>query len=201
MLPVGEIEQIFTSYNLMLVSIAYKQLGCKDLAQDMVQESFMKWLRADHKRILDNKAYLITAVKNACINYKKSFFGKSMSSIEGEKCLNKSSQEEELVSQIEYEETLWTGFVKAYQRLAPAERMVFFLKDIFGVDYSDISDLMGKKKENIRQILSRAHKNLQRKTPKFAIELPKISEVFETFKKSYQSGEVGKFAEILKKDI
>ncbi len=201
MLSIIDIEQIFTTNNLLLVSIAYGQIGSKDVAEDLVQDTFLNWLKADHKKIVDNKAYLIRAVKNACINYRKSFFNVSVSSLEEkEKTLNKIVIEPQ-ETKIELEESLWAGFVRTMQNLAPAERAVFFLKDILSIDYAEISEILDKKKENIRQLLCRARKNIGRKTPKFNIDLSKVKEHFDLFNKSCRTGDILRFAEMLKKDI
>ena len=185
----------------MLVAIAYKHIGSKDVAEDLVQDTFLNWLKADHRKILNTKAYLIRAVKNACINYKKSFFNSSISTIEEKEQAFRNMGIDAQETKIEIEESLWAGFVHTMQNLAPAERAVFFLKDVLGIDYTEISEILDKKKENLRQLLCRARKNIDNKTPKFTIDLHKLKGLFDQFKKSCQTGDILRFAELLKKDI
>jgi RNA polymerase sigma factor (sigma-70 family) len=62
-------EQTIAIYQPLLQAIAYKIVRCKADAEDIVQETFLKWLSSGPKKIENTKAYLITAVKNNCLNH------------------------------------------------------------------------------------------------------------------------------------
>ena len=61
--------QAISLYQPMLQSIAYKMVGSIADAEDIVQDTFLKWLSVDHKRIDNTKSYLVRAVTNNCINH------------------------------------------------------------------------------------------------------------------------------------
>ena len=195
-------EQTIILYQPMLRAIAYNIVRCKADAEDIVQETFLKWLTQGPQRIENTKAYLIKAVKNNCLNH-----------------LNTLRQKkEDLFSQHNFSELIGrfkeTNFAhldfdveinKALKvllsKLEPLERAVYLLKEVFDFDYEALTETLDKKKDHCRQLLCRAKKKLDNETSKMNFELPDMSRFMESFRKACHLSNAADLVLELKKDV
>lgn len=182
-------EQTIILYRPMLQAIAYNLVRCKADAEDIVQETFLKWLTIGPQKIENTKAYLIKAVRNNCLNHLDAL----------------KKKKEELFSNSNFAELLGrfkeTNFahldidveiskaLKVLQsKLEPLERAVYLLKEVFDFDYESLQAALDKKKDHCRQLLCRAKKKLEDGTPKINFELPDASSLIDSFRKACHLG-------------
>src|SRR5207247_5191200 len=143
----------FNQYRGLLFSIAYRMVGSVADAEDMLQETFIRWQQASDEDIRSPKAFLITIVSRLCINHLQSA----------------RVQREEYVGQwlpeplatdpgnnpfgvIKVDESLSLAFLLLLERLTPVERAVFLLREVFEYKYSQIADVVDQIEANCRQI-------------------------------------------------
>jgi RNA polymerase sigma-70 factor (ECF subfamily) len=86
-------------------------------------------------------------------------------------------------------------------KLEPLERAVFLLKEVFNYDYEMLQELLGKKQEHCRQLMSRARKKLKAETAKLSSAYSKKQELFHSFKNACHIGDVSELIALLKQDI
>ena len=171
--------QTITMYQPILHSIAMRIVRCKEDAEDIVQETFLKWLSIDPESIQNTKAYLIRAVTNNCINHLNSLKNKK------EECLESISEafhhfKETNLSHIDLDINMSRAIATLQTKLEPLERAVYVLKEVFDFDYESLQLTLDKKKEHCRQLFCRAKMKLQSETAK--ISLPEKSRLLETLK-------------------
>jgi RNA polymerase sigma-70 factor (ECF subfamily) len=154
---------IFESYRSQLMSVAYRMLGAVSDAEDMVQETFLRWREA-HGEIQSPKAFLTTIVTRLCLDHMKSAAARRTEYI-GPWLPEPTTQNWE--SSDSARESMSFVFLVLLESLTPIERAVFLLRDVFDYDYSDIADLMEKSEENCRQIFHRAKESLGNKKKAF----------------------------------
>jgi RNA polymerase sigma-70 factor (ECF subfamily) len=187
-------------YRPILCSIAYKIVGCSVVAEDMVQDTFLNWLKIDQKKIVNVKAYLIKSVTNACLNYLDSFKQKKEEFLENIcPSVNQMGANPD-IQHLDLKHEVTLALTQLYKKLPPTERAVFVLKGIFNFDYSDLNELLGKKSENCRQLFCRAQQKLVDEKTRFAIDKERIFKLADDFKKA-TLGEFSGLIESLKKDI
>ena len=193
--------QTIALYQPMLYSIAYNLVRCKQDAEDIVQETFLRWLNAEQEKIQNIKAYLIRAVTNNCLNHLNSLKRKK------EEYLESIHLPEFLVrikesnfSQIDLDVYLADAMKVIHHKLEPLERAVYLLKEVFDVDYDTLHKTLDKKKDHCRQLLSRAKKKLSEETAKIHFDIPTPSSLLESFKKACQ-GDTDELINSLKRDI
>lgn len=194
--------QTIALYQPLLHTIAYNLVRCKADAEDIVQETFLKWLTIDQQTIENTKAYLITAVKNNCLKHIEAMKRKK------EECLE-AIQSSELVhwfkeinlSHLDLDFDLKAAFRVLQTKLQPVERAVFLLKDVFDVDYDTLQKALNKNKDHCRQLLCRARKKLADETSKIQIELPNRSTLLESFRKACDFDNAAELIGELKRDI
>lgn len=194
-------SQTIALYQPMLYNIAYNLVRCKQDAEDIVQETFLKWLNAEQEKIQNLKAYLIKAVTNNCLNHLNALKRKKEEYLE-------SIHVPEFITKIKESnfahidlDTYLTGAMRVlHTKLEPLERAVFLLKEVFDVDYDTLHTTFDKKKDHLRQLLSRAKKKLEEEKAKIHFDLPSATSLMESFKKACQ-GDTDELIDSLKRDI
>jgi len=184
--------QTITLYQPILQRIAVQMLRSKADAEDIVQETFIKWLSQEQEKIKNTKAYLITAVRNNCINHLNALKRKKveyLESIHWPEIVEKIKETTDL-SHLDLEAELSKAFHVLQSKLEPLERAVYVLKEVFDFDYKALQQLLDKKQDHCRQVFCRAKKKLQDETNHFnAVFQPKKAALLESFRKACDFGQ------------
>ena len=194
--------QAITLYQPTLTSIAYNLLRSKADAEDIVQETFLKWLTIDSEKIENTKAYLIRAVTNNCLNHINSLRKKKeeyLDSINVSEFIHRFKENN--FSHLDLEADLAKAFAVIQAKLEPLERAVYLLKEVFDFDYEALQEALDKKKDHCRQLVCRAKKKLSEETSKMHFDLPDASQLMASFRKACDMGNATEFVQDLKKDI
>lgn len=194
--------QAITLYQPTLTSIAYNLLRSKADAEDVVQETFLKWLTIDSEKIRNTKAYLIKAVTNNCLNHINSLRKKKeeyLDSINISEFIHRFKENN--FSHLDLEADLAKAFRVIQAKLEPLERAVYLLKEVFDFDYEALQEALDKKKDHCRQLVCRAKKKLSEETSKMHFDLPDASQLMASFRKACDMGNAAEFVLDLKKDI
>jgi RNA polymerase sigma factor (sigma-70 family) len=190
--------QTIALYQPILHRIAYNLVRCNADAEDIVQETFLRWLTIDQKKIENTKAYLIKAVTNNCLSHletikrKKEEYFDSISSSEFVQKLKEVN-----FSHLDLDVDLKHAFKVLTAKLQPLERAVFLLKEVFDFDYDSLQKTLDKKKDHCRQLLSRAKKKLSAETPKAEAEV--ATNLLDSFRKENLTELINHLKEDIKK--
>ena len=184
------------------MTIAQNIVRCKEDAEDIVQEVFLKWLSIDKSKIDNTKAYLIKSVTNSCINHIQSFNKKKqeyLDSIHFDEFVHRIKESN--FAHLDLDIDLSRAFKIMQSKLEPLERAVFMLREVFDFDYKAIQETLNKKQDHCRQLLSRAKKKLDEKTSGIHFDLPDISKMVESFREACHFENADKIIADLKKEI
>ncbi|HQQ97009.1 MAG TPA: sigma-70 family RNA polymerase sigma factor [Cyclobacteriaceae bacterium] len=194
--------QAISLYQPTLQSIAYNLLRSKADAEDIVQETFLKWLTIETDKIENTKAYLIKAVTNNCLNHlallkrKKELYIDSINVAEFIHKLRENN-----FSHLDLEADLQHAMKVMHAKLEPLERAVFVLKEVFDFDYDTLQLALDKKKEHCRQLVCRAKKKLNDETSRIHFDLPDAASLLASFKRACDLGNAEELLEELKKGV
>jgi RNA polymerase sigma-70 factor (ECF subfamily) len=194
--------QTISHYQPMLHAIAYNLVRCKADAEDIVQETFLKWLSIDQTKIENTKAYLIKAVTNNCLNHLNSLKKKKteyLDAIHMPEFLHKAMEIN--FSKMDLDANLKAAFKVLNSKLEPLERAVFLLKEVFDFDYEAVQTTLNKKKDHCRQLLSRAKKKLNEERSKINFEMPDATQMMESFRRACDLNNASDFVLALKNDL
>lgn len=192
--------QTIALYHPILHSVAYNILRCRQDAEDMVQDAFVKWLSIDHSKIQNTKAYLITCVINNCKNHLNTLRRKREEYWDSSKLSQLIVKFKETdFKHLDMEAELSAAFKVLQSKLEPLERAAYLLREVFDFDYEAIQKVLDKKADHCRQLLSRAKKKLSDSTSRIHFELPD-GHLLESFKKAC-SASPSIFIQDLKNDI
>jgi RNA polymerase sigma-70 factor, ECF subfamily len=153
-------------YNLfkpLLFSIGYRMLGSVAEAEDIVQETFLKAYQIDDQKIDNKKAYLCKIMTNRCLDVLKSARYRREHYVgpwNPEPLLLESSPDFDPSEVILQKEGLSIAYLRMMEHLAPDDRAVLLLREVFNFSYLEISNIIEKKEENCRKIFSRAKQKI-----------------------------------------
>jgi RNA polymerase sigma factor (sigma-70 family) len=192
-------SQTIALYQPLLHKLAMKMVGSWQDAEDIVQDTFVKWLTIDTAKIQNTKAYLIKSVTNSCINHLNSIKRKKNECIEAISGLELVEKLD--ISHIDIEHEISAALAVIYKKLEPVERAVYLLREVFNVEYEELQQIVNKKKENCRQLFSRAKEKLSIDASKINFDMKSSSQLFDSFKKACSFGEPKELIEDLKLEI
>jgi RNA polymerase sigma-70 factor (ECF subfamily) len=179
-----------------------KMLRCKADAEDIVQETFIKWLSTEQEKIKNTKAYLIKAVTNNCINHLNALKKKKEQYIENFHWPEFIEKFRDSDFAHDFEAELAKASQILHHKLEPLERAVLVLKEVFDFDYKALQELLDKKQDHIRQLLCRAKKKLNDEKDHFnAMMQPKKTAFLENFRKAVDFGQATDLVAHLRQDI
>jgi RNA polymerase sigma factor (sigma-70 family) len=185
-------DQTISFYQPTLQAIAMRMLHCKADAEDVVQETFIKWLSQEQEKINNTKAYLIRAVKNNCINHLNAIKRKRleyMESFHWPEFIERFRDTTDF-SHLDVEAEVSKAFHILQTKLEPLERAVYVLKEVFDFDYKALQVLLDKKQDHCRQLFCRAKKKLSDEKDHFnAVFQPKKTALLESFRKACDFGQ------------
>jgi RNA polymerase sigma factor (sigma-70 family) len=155
--------EIFTELRPALMRLARRMLGTEVEAEDMVQETYLRWAQAAGSEVRSPKAFLTTIVTRLCLNHLKLArvrleHGDAPLVLE-----NLSSEVRSPAEQAEFADALSEALTTVLGNLSPTERAVFLLREAFEFDYGDIALVVDRNEENCRQILRRARERIAAK--------------------------------------
>lgn len=191
----------FNGYRGLLFSLAYRMLGSVADAEDILQEAFIRWHRAADTEIESPRAFLVTVVSRLCINHLQSarvrreeYVGQWLP----EPIVSDPNTDPLALSRMD--ESLSMAFLVLLERLAPAERAVFLLREVFDFDYSKIAEVLGKDEANCRQILRRARQHMAELRPRFEASEERREELLMKFLDATATGDLERLVALLSQD-
>jgi RNA polymerase sigma-70 factor, ECF subfamily len=194
--------EIFLEYKALLFSIAYNMLGNIDQAEDMVQDTYVKWMEVQMDKVRHTKAFLVKVVTNKCINHLNSVRTQRETYIGiwlPEPLQNYSRDQAQL--RVETYHALSIGMLVLMEKLTPQERAIFLLKEVFAYDYYELAEIFDKSTDNCRQILKRAKDNLGKNTIRFEVDMKVHEKILNNFLQAISEGKMEDLIYLLKEDI
>src|SRR5215468_1797493 len=148
-----------------LRALAYRMLGSRTEAEDIVQEAWLRWAEVDESTVQHAGAYLSRLVTNLCLDMLGSAAAKREQYVGvwlPEPLLNEeASWSPSPEVQAEFAQDVSIAFMLALERLSPLERAAFLLHDVFDLDYDEIARHLDRSEAACRQLISRARKNIK----------------------------------------
>src|SRR6266516_3458403 len=195
----------FETYQSYLFAIAYRMLGSAMDAEDMVQETYLRYQGTPPETIGSLKAFLTTIISRLCVDQlhlarrqREQYLGPWLPEpIITAETLDVIRPEE----RVEKEETISMAFLLLLEQLQPVERAVFLLREVFDYDYAEIANFLGKSEVACRQWFSRAKKHLAERRPRFSAPAETQRQMLMSFQQALQAGEMSALMNMLAEDV
>ena len=198
----GDSVAIFNEYKALLFSISYRMLGTVMDAEDMVQETFLRWQSCHQEQVESPKAWLSTVITRLCINHLKS------ARVQRETYVGPwlpeplvASLSPDPTENSKLSDSLSLAFLVLLESLTPTERAVFVLREVFNYEFAEVALMVEKSETNCRQILARARKSVEERRPKFEASPEEAEQLIQKFEQAVLTGNVDDLLRVLAKDV
>lgn len=196
--------ETFESLRPYLFGLAYRALGSRADAEDVVQDAFLRWQSSDIDRVESPKAFLTTVVARLSLDQLKAarrkreeYFGIWLPEpLMAGVTLTEVTPEESAVMA----ESLSTAFLFVLESLGPDERVAFLLHDVFGYEYEEVSAILQSSEVNCRQLVSRARKHVRERRPRFRVSPEKQQSMLREFLDACVNSDLSRLMTMLRDD-
>jgi RNA polymerase sigma-70 factor (ECF subfamily) len=176
-----------------LMRVAYRMLGSVADAEDVLQEAFIRWMRADRSEVREHEAYLRRTVTRLCLDQLKSARHQRETYI-GPWLPDPVIEEQE-------EEDVTLPLMLALERLSPLERAAFLLHDVFGLEFEEVAATIQRDAAACRQLAARARTHVREARPRFQVDKQHGLELAEAFFTASRNGDTKALAAMLAADV
>jgi RNA polymerase sigma-70 factor (ECF subfamily) len=193
-------EGAFARHRSLLFTVAYEMLGSAADAEDIVQETWLRWAGVDHDEIRDPRAYLVRIVTRQALNRLRTLARRREEYI-GEWLPEPLATGPDVAADVELAESVSIAMLTVLETLAPAERAVFVLREVFDTPYEDIAEAVGKTPAAVRQIAHRARDHVAARRPRAAVSASEQQQVVERFLAAVRDGDMQGLLDVLAPDV
>ncbi|MBE3011950.1 RNA polymerase sigma-70 factor [Microbispora sp. NEAU-D428] len=192
--------ETFLAHRNLLFTVAYEMLGSAADAEDVLQETWLRWVKADVEQVHDQRAYLIRITTRQSLNRLRSvkhrreaYFGPWLP----EPLLTAPDVAED----VELAESLSMALMLVLETLSPTERAVFVLREAFDVGYDEIAAAVGKSPAAVRQIACRARRHVDARRPRGAVSSGETRAALEAFRRALEAGDLQGLLDVLAPEV
>jgi RNA polymerase sigma-70 factor (ECF subfamily) len=190
----------FVTHRSLLFTVAYEMLGSKADAEDVVQETWLRWADLDRSTIRDPRAYLVRIVARQALNRlrtvarrREQYFGQWLP----EPLLTVA----DVAQDVELAESVSIAMLTVLETLGPVERAVFLLRDVFDLPYDEIAQAVGKSTAAVRQVAHRAREHVTARRPRMTVDRAEQQAAVERFQAALTTGDLQGLLDVLAPDV
>lgn len=190
----------FVAHRSLLFTVAYEMLGSAADAEDVVQETWLRWADVDQEQVRDPRAYLVRTVTRQSLNRLRSLSRRREDYI-GEWLPEPLLTTPDVADDVELAESVSIAMLTVLETLGPVERAVFVLHEVFETPYPEIAEAMGKTPAAVRQIAHRAREHVGARRPRMQVDRAQQEAVVEKFLVAVSTGDVQALVDVLAPDV
>jgi RNA polymerase sigma-70 factor, ECF subfamily len=185
-----------------MFAVAYRMLGAVQDAEDAVQDAWLRWSAAPRSEVASPRAYLARIVVSAALDRLRSARARREAYIGPwlpEPLLTEARPDP--AERAELAESVSVAMLVVLESLAPAERAVFVLREVFGFSYAEIGAALGRSDAAVRQLGHRAREHVQARRPRFDVDRSQQREVTQRFLAAAVGGDIEGLMTVLAPDV
>jgi RNA polymerase sigma-70 factor (TIGR02957 family) len=190
----------FVTHRSLLFTVAYEMLGSAADADDVVQETWLRWADADRTAVLDPRAYLVRIVTRQALNRLRTVSRRREDYV-GEWLPEPLLTSPDVAEDVELAESVSIAMLTVLETLGPTERVVLVLHEVFDVPYDEIAEAVGKTSAAVRQIAHRAREHVAARRPRTVVSRAEQQRVVDRFLAAVTAGDVHGLLEVLAPDV
>ena len=190
----------FTAHRRLLFTVAYELLGSAADAEDVLQESWLRWAGVDRSQVREPRAYLVRLVTRQALNHVRTVARRREDYV-GEWLPEPLLTSPDVADDVELAESISIAMLTVLETLGPAERAVFVLREVFDLPYDEIADAVGKTPAAVRQIAHRAKEHVSARRPRVRVVRSEHEEVVERLIIALNSGDLQGLMDVLAPDV
>ncbi|MCK9486019.1 MAG: RNA polymerase sigma-70 factor [Dehalococcoidia bacterium] len=190
----------FFTHRGLLFTVAYEMLGSAADAEDVVQETWLRWDAVDQAQVRDPRAYLVRIVTRQALNLLRTLTRRREDYV-GEWLPEPLLTSPDIAEDVELAESVSIAMLTVLETLTPTERAVFVLREVFDLSYGEIAETLDKTPAAVRQIGHRARRHVADRRPRMEVDPGQQQAVMERFMSAVRTGKVEALLEVLAPDV
>jgi RNA polymerase sigma-70 factor (ECF subfamily) len=193
----------FVAHRSLLFTVSYEMLGSVADAEDVVQETWLRWAGlgvAKQATVLDPRAYLVRIVTRQALNRLRTLVRRREDYV-GPWLPEPLLTSPDVADDVELAESVSIAMLTLLETLGPLERAVFVLREVFETPYDEIAEAVGRTPSTVRQIAHRAREHVAARRPRVQVSRVEQTAVVERFLTAVRSGDVRGLLEVLAPDV
>ncbi|MEU0551471.1 RNA polymerase sigma-70 factor [Micromonospora sp. NPDC005979] len=190
----------FVAHRNLLFTVAYEMLGSTADAEDVLQETWLRWADADHAAVRDARAYLVRITTRQSLNRLRTI-GRRRESYVGSWLPEPLLTTPDVADDVELAEHVSMAMLLVLETLGPTERAVFVLREVFELDYDEIAATVEKSPAAVRQIAHRARSHVAARRPRGTVSTADARRVLDAFRRAVETGDVQGLLDVLAPDV
>jgi len=189
----------FTDHRGLLFTVAYEMLGSTADAEDVVQETYLRWADVDHDEVVDPRAYLVRIVTRLSLNRLRTL-KRQRETYVGPWLPEPLVTAADVADDVELADSVSFAMLVVLETLTPLERAAFVLREVFGFEYDEIARATDREPAAVRQLVSRARKHVQARRPR--VERPDdVTAIAERFFAAAATGDIQPLMDVMAPDV
>jgi RNA polymerase sigma-70 factor (ECF subfamily) len=193
-------EDAFVRHRSLLFTVAYEMLGSAADAEDVVQETWLRWANIDHAEVRDPRAYLVRMVTRQALNRLRTLARRREDYV-GEWLPEPLLTGPDVAADVELAESVSIAMLTVLETLGPAERAVFVLREVFDTPYEEVAEAVGKSPAAVRQIAHRAREHVAARRPRIPVSTTEQQEAVDRFLAAVRGGDLQGLLDVLAPDV
>jgi RNA polymerase sigma-70 factor (TIGR02957 family) len=192
--------EAFLAYRNLLFTVAYEMLGSAADAEDVLQETWLRWAGVDLGTVRDQRAYLIRITTRQALSRLRTL-GRRKESYIGPWLPEPLLTAPGVAEDVELADSVSVAMLLVLETLTPPERAVFVLREVFGLGYGEIAEAVGKSPAAVRQIAHRARAHVAARRPRGIVSPAETQDAIEAFRRAAETGDLQSLLDILAPDV
>ena len=193
-------EDPFVTHRGLLFTVAYEMLGSAADAEDVLQESWLRWAGVDQSQVLEPRAYLVRIVTRQSLNQLRTVSRRREDYV-GEWLPEPLLTSPDVADDVELAENVSIAMLTVLETLTPTERAVFVLREVFDVPYDEIAEAVDKTPAAVRQIAHRSRAHVAARHPRIRVDHSEHAEVVDRLITALNTGDVQGLMDVLAPDV
>ena len=199
-----EPTEIFEQHRSLLVGAAYRILGSRVEAEDVVQEAWIRWSGVDHDTVEEPRAYLLTVTSRLALNRLRHLTARRESYVGPwlpEPVASEPDPRTDGAASAQLADEVSMAMLIVLESLSPLERAAFVLTEVFGMSAPEVAAALDRSPAAVRQLVHRARSHVEARRPRQVIDAERHRQVTERFLAAASGGDVEALLQVLAPDV
>ncbi|MGC0143522.1 RNA polymerase sigma-70 factor [Pseudactinotalea sp. Z1732] len=192
--------ETFIRHRNLLFTVAYEMLGSAADAEDVLQETWLRWATVDLGQVRDQRAYLVQVATRQALDRLRTVKRRRETYV-GPWLPEPLLTTPDVAEDVELAESVSMAMLLVLEALSPTERAVFVLREVFDVGYDEIAVAVDKSAAAVRQIAHRARRRVEAGRPRQVVSQRDTRAALESFRRAVETGDLQGLLDLLAPDV
>ncbi|MFC7583119.1 RNA polymerase sigma-70 factor [Nonomuraea antimicrobica] len=197
---VDSATEAFVAHRNLLFTVAYEMLGSATDAEDVLQETWLRWVNVDLATVREQRAYLVRIVTRQALDRLRALVRRKESYV-GPWLPEPLLTAPDVAEDVELADSVSMAMLLVLETLQPTERAVFVLREVFDLAYDEIAEAVDKSPAAVRQIAYRARAHVAARRPRGIASPAETQAALQAFQRAVETGDLQSLLDILAPDV